>query len=276
MRGYNTLKQLEALTPEQLKFALQFATGQMSMDLEGFTDSQERPEHAYAKYVFDILEDSIQRSLLPRTIMQHTSHPGKPTKAVYVDCPSCHDIATHMEQKDDKSWYCPNCGYSCHFDTPQSSIAEVYARAVGEVEEEEGEDQDCNHGATRPVFRTSPVVPQQEMIDGLKVSTDTLAYHLIPTIALQRLCERISLGEITKGKDAWNALSDNQEVLNSRKALARRFGHGINHAYRLLAKIQNKEEWTEEDEREASAFMWAGMFAICAISQQRKMQDEQD
>jgi hypothetical protein len=115
-----------------------------------------------------------------------------------------------------------------------------------------------------------PVDPPQEFVDGLLVSTDTLAYHLIPEIAIRRLCERIMLGEKIKGKAAWNALSDNQEVLDSPKALARRFGHTINHAYKLLAKLQNNEPWTEEDEKEASAVMWGGMYAICAIAAQRK------
>ena len=113
-------------------------------------------------------------------------------------------------------------------------------------------------------------IAADEMIDGLRVSKDTLCYHLIPEVAMQRLCERISLGEQTKGNDAWNAMSDNQSVLESRKALARRFGHLINHSYRLLGKIQSGEEWTEDDEREASAVMWGGMFAICAIAAQRK------
>ena len=117
-----------------------------------------------------------------------------------------------------------------------------------------------------------PQEPGIENIDGLVVSTDTHCYHLIPQIAMQRLCERISLGEQTKGKDAWNAMSDNQGVLESRKALARRFGHLINHSYRLLGKLQAGEEWTEDDEREASAVMWGGMFAICAIAAQRKKQ----
>lgn len=113
-----------------------------------------------------------------------------------------------------------------------------------------------------------------EMIDGMRVSKDTHCYHLIPQIAMQRLCERISLGEQTKGKDAWNAMSENQSVLDSRKALARRFGHLINHSYRLLGKIETGEEWTEDDEREASAVMWGGMFAICAIAAQRKKQEK--
>ena len=119
-----------------------------------------------------------------------------------------------------------------------------------------------------------PNAEETEKIDGMVVSTDTHCYHLIPQVAMQRLCERISLGEQTKGKDAWNAMSDNQGVLESRKALARRFGHLINHSYRLLGKLQAGEEWTEDDEREASAVMWGGMFAICAIAAQRKKQEK--
>lgn len=130
----------------------------------------------------------------------------------------------------------------------------------------------CGH-CHKKLIEPQPIKPtEQIMIDGLKVSTDTLAYHLIPVIAIQRLCERIMLGEETKGKDAWNALSDNQAVLDSKKALARRFGHTINHAYRLLGKIQRGESWTEEDEKEASAVMWGGMYAITAINRQRKNQ----
>lgn len=117
-----------------------------------------------------------------------------------------------------------------------------------------------------------PAEAKTVTIDGLVCSNDTLTFHLIPEIAIRRLCERIALGEKTKGKDAWNALSENQDVLKSIKALARRLGHGINHSYKLLAKIQNNEPWTEEDEKEASAVMWAGMFAICCIAAQRKEQ----
>lgn len=126
---------------------------------------------------------------------------------------------------------------------------------------------DCN------MAYTPPAQPPTVTIDGLVCSNDTLTFHLIPEIAIRRLCERIALGEKTKGKDAWNALSKNQDVLKSAKALARRLGHGINHSYKLLAKIQNNEPWTEEDEKEASAVMWAGMFAVCCIAAQRKEQE---
>lgn len=111
--------------------------------------------------------------------------------------------------------------------------------------------------------------PAQVMVDGLMVSADTLPYHLIPPVALRELCKRIRLGEEIKGKDAWNALSDNQQVLDSRKALAHRLGHLISHAYGLLEKIQAGEKWSGDDLGEAAAVMWGGMYAICAIDRQR-------
>jgi hypothetical protein len=111
--------------------------------------------------------------------------------------------------------------------------------------------------------------PAQVMVDGLLVSADTLPYHLIPPVALRELCKRIRLGEEIKGKDAWNALSDNQQVLDSRKALAHRLGHLISHAYGLLEKIQAGEKWSRDDLGEAAAVMWGGMYAICAIDRQR-------
>jgi hypothetical protein len=116
----------------------------------------------------------------------------------------------------------------------------------------------------------------QEMVDGLLVSTDTLHYHLIPPVALRYLTQRIMLGEEIKGKDAWNALSENQYVLDSRNALARRLGHIISHTMGLLDKIGNKQSWTEEDVKEASAVMWGGMYAICSIDRQRKKLFEAD
>lgn len=146
-----------------------------------------------------------------------------------------------------------------------SQIASLAGQSPGGLHGEDHQD-DVADDIKRIVEEESPA----EFVGGMLVSKDTLCFHLIPQVAMQRLCERIALGEQTKGKDAWNALSDNQHVLGSREALARRFGHLINHSYHLLAKIQNKEPWTEEDEKEASAVMWGGMFAICSINHQRK------
>ena len=63
-------------------------------------------------------------------------------------------------------------------------------------------------------------------------------------------------------------MSDNQNVLSSRNALARRLGHLMTHASRLLEKIHSGSEWDDEDLGEAAAIMWGGMYAICSVNQQ--------
>lgn len=346
MRGYDILKDIRTLTPEQQDQFLQHLLGKMSMDLEGFTDSPSRHEHMYAKYVFDNMDDSLTRTRLgvtarPLTVcdkhgvhmtdtcqlcMYEANHPPiepkgsyelgpeqlqemhrqqlmptadsientaqPPEKPVYHDCPKCHArlIQKAAPGMATDFWYCPDCGHVpilLNEIDPEDAAIDMNPTmsAVSTPPEKTASCVVCS----MPVYPHEKSIccsvclnnwsdinkslkPATEMIDGLLVSTDALAYHLIPTIAIERLCERIMLGEKTKGKDAWNALSDNQHVLDSKKALARRFGHGINHAYRLLGKLQRGEAWTEEDEREASAVMWAGMYAICAIHQQTKCQ----
>jgi hypothetical protein len=181
---------------------------------------------------------------------------------------TCHDCnktiylldVDHPRPQSQIGVFCPDGRLRCHYHSQNPLLTPNGAYNF----------QKCPHSVPLDVECQECSKPSTEMVDGLKVSTDTHSYHLIPQIALERLCERIQLGEQTKGKDAWNALSENQHVLDSKKALARRFGHTINHAYRLLGKIQRGEEWTEEDEKEASAVMWGGMFAVCAIHQQRK------
>ena len=110
-----------------------------------------------------------------------------------------------------------------------------------------------------------------ENIDGLKVSTIP-PFHLVPRIAYERLAKRVALGEQTKGKDAWNAFSDNQEVLLSRKALARRLGHAIDHATKMLADLAEGRQTCMQDD-DAAALCWAGMYAICASDAQQKEEE---
>lgn len=152
-------------------------------------------------------------------------------KCSSFDCPAMHDVLVEDQFKPD---YCPTC---------QANRAAM------------GKPKDSG--------------PAQELVDGLMVSTDTLHYHLIPPLALRHLTQRIMLGEQIKGKAAWNALSDNQEVLESKKALARRLGHVISHTLGLLEALATRP-FTEEDVKEASAVMWGGMYAICAIDKQKE------
>lgn len=117
--------------------------------------------------------------------------------------------------------------------------------------------------------------PESELVGGLRVSTDVAHYQLIPRIAMERLARRYMHGEKTKGKDAWNALSKNQEVLKSKEALARRLGHIVHHCYQLLDKLANDQPLynaaTNNDD--AAAIAWGGTFAICATDAITKEQD---
>lgn len=105
----------------------------------------------------------------------------------------------------------------------------------------------------------------QEIVSGLQF-TVVPKFELIPREAMLRLVRRAELGQRTKGKNAWNALSENQDALKSREALAKRLGHAIDHAYKLLDRLATGEPLYDlkSDEDDAAALMWAGMYACCA------------
>lgn len=107
----------------------------------------------------------------------------------------------------------------------------------------------------------------QEIVNGLQFSV-VPQYELLPREALLRLIRRAELGQKTKGKNAWNALSDNQESLLSKEALCKRLGHAIDHAYKLMDRVVNDKPLFDHDinEDDAAALMWAGMYACCATA----------
>lgn len=309
MKGYEILSEVRKLTPEQLDYFLQHLLGKMSMDFEGYQDSPSRPEHLYSKYVFDNMDDSITRARLGdvarplpvcdkhgphmsdacQLCIHEADHPPvtpkgsdelSPEQLQALHRKQLVTTADSIENVYDQAPVprpiygeanCPKCSQRQPFTMYRDHVIKCQVCCTEQrLNPELGWRQTWAQGVEDITAKVTEFCkPKAEMIDGLLVSTDSLAYHLIPVIAIQRLCERIMLGEETKGKDAWNALSNNQSVLDSKRALARRFGHTINHAYRLLGKIQRGESWTEEDEKEASAVMWGGMYAICAIHQQR-------
>lgn len=332
MKGYEVIKQLRTLTPEQLDNWMQFFWSKVGCDLEGFENGEGRSEFPYAKYVATQADESFRyiamREDLPSQFHGHCLKHGcnleqiaRPNEggAVQLRCPMCiHEADRPSDELTTEQLQALHRGESVVRLVPTGDSIENQAydppevtqwkSGMGGVPYNDGDGGPIPSAEVVAAYEAEQLPPirmcpycreitslqrkdangnamcelcyvlssadakavEHEMIDGLKVSKDTLFYHLIPEIAIQRLCERIMLGEQTKGKNAWNALAENQSVLDSRKALARRFGHGINHSYRLLGKIQRNEEWTEEDEKEASAVMWTGMYAICAIHQQRE------
>lgn len=86
---------------------------------------------------------------------------------------------------------------------------------------------------------------------------------LLSTVALERLAKICELGIQRKGKLAWNAVSENQEVIEDRKFILSRISHVINHALRLRDKIMKNEADMGEDD--AASIMWGGMF-LCAVT----------
>ena len=113
--------------------------------------------------------------------------------------------------------------------------------------------------------------PQQvEMAGGKALSSKIPAFHLIPTVGLERLAQRFELGVERKKEKSWNAISQNQEVLLDRLFLVERLSHIIHHAMKLRDVIIQGKKIEDDD---AGAIAWGGIFAICstdAIQKQEK------
>ena len=197
------------------------------------------------------------------------SYPSLPVKAVYQDCPKCHDHATTLKLSlvsgsslvsdtvKTTYLYCPNCGWR----EDEHLIAEVYARAVGEVEPSDDRKR---------IHEEHP--PQVEVIPGA-LSTPGIEYQLIPPIVWERLAKRFMLGERRKGNKAWNADSANQHILSNKKFILDRLAHTMSHCLKLMHKIRHDLPLDTDDD--AAAITWGGAFAICAterLSQKKESQ----
>ena len=107
------------------------------------------------------------------------------------------------------------------------------------------------------------VVPVEIPMAGGKVSsTRAPAFQLIPTEALLRLIARFELGRERKKEKAWNARSENQEVLLDREFAIERIDHLMRHALTLRDKIQRGAPMEGDDD--AAAISWSGAFLCCA------------
>lgn len=62
MRMYDVLSEFKKLTPIQKDYAVQWFCGQYGMMIDGFTDSESRPQYAEAVNVANTLEDSVRRA----------------------------------------------------------------------------------------------------------------------------------------------------------------------------------------------------------------------
>lgn len=107
---------------------------------------------------------------------------------------------------------------------------------------------------------------QVSMAGGKAASSRGPAFHLIPTEGLIALADRFELGVERKGDKAWNALSNNQEVLLDKEFLIERCAHIIHHAMKIRdlltgTALPTKGETVTDN---AAAIAWAGMFFACA------------
>lgn len=126
------------------------------------------------------------------------------------------------------------------------------------------------------VCRSKPFIHEepQEIVAGLQFSI-VPKFELLPREGITRLIQRIEYGELTKGQNAWNASTSNQEALADKVALAKRLGHAIDHAYKLLDKLYGGSLLYDlkKNDDDAAALQWAGMYACCAtkaIEDQRR------
>jgi hypothetical protein len=80
---------------------------------------------------------------------------------------------------------------------------------------------------------------------------------LIPYKALCRVADRFELGVTKHGERAWNARSDNQDVLKDREFVIARAAHAALHAMRLIAILEGT--LPDDGDDDAGAIAWAGI-----------------
>ena len=129
-----------------------------------------------------------------------------------------------------------------------------------------------------PLTPTDRLFPEAEallpgdvlMAGGKVASSKCPPYHLIPRAALEMLANQCGLGVKRKGSKAWNALSDNQDVLLNREFVLERISHGINHLLNSRDRILNNDFSDMETENDMAAVFWCGMFLCSAADAMMK------
>lgn len=92
------------------------------------------------------------------------------------------------------------------------------------------------------------------------VSSRIPRYDLIPRAALKRVADRFELGLVKHKERSWNARAANQECLHDKEFLIARAAHAIDHAFKLIAKLEGLTP--EDGDDDAAAIAWAG-FCLC-------------
>lgn len=103
------------------------------------------------------------------------------------------------------------------------------------------------------------------MAGGRAASTPIPPFHLIPTAAIEGIANRFAKGVENKGDRCWTAISDNQEVLLNKEFVLERIGHVVRHCLLLRDKIHADDLVGIQQDDDASAVAWGGVFLICAV-----------
>ena len=112
--------------------------------------------------------------------------------------------------------------------------------------------------------------PQIPMAGGIAASSPCPPFHLIPTIGLIGLAERFQKGIERKGDKSWNAVSSNQACLKDKAFAIERLSHVIDHATKLRDKLQADDISAMQDDDDAGAIAWAGIFLYCVVDGLKK------
>ena len=93
-------------------------------------------------------------------------------------------------------------------------------------------------------------------------------FDLLPRRALERVAARYEKGLERYGKDNW------RKGLTDRKYIVERIAHIIGHCYKLIDKLENRENfsWPHSDD-DASAIGWGGLF-VCEAMYEIEKADE--
>lgn len=116
--------------------------------------------------------------------------------------------------------------------------------------------------------------PEQVPMAGGKVASSKIPpLHLIPTVALEVLADRCALGLIRKPGKAWNATTNNQEILLDRDFAIDRCGHVMLHVMQLRDRLLAGDVGADAM-GDASAVSWGGMFLSCVVDAMAKAKKE--
>ena len=165
--------------------------------------------------------------------------------------------------------WCPCCGKHVREVHPRvdAVAASTSSNLLGCVAGKQCRCGCCDLGAgVSPTAEQIAKQPEQVLMAGGKAaSTRVTPLHLIPTVALESLAERFALGIQRKGDRSWNAISNNQEVLDDLEFAIDRCGHAMLHAMQLRDKLRNKDVLAILKDDDAGAIAWAGAFLACVV-----------